>query len=129
MAKPFAHAGVLVITSFISPYREERDSARRIHNEAGHSFAEIFIDTPLEVCEARDPKGLCATARRGGLKGFTGIDDPYEPPFAPELVCETANYSPPEIVSQIMDFLVQAGFLSKDFYPRSSDRTPSMVRK
>ncbi len=129
VAKLFADAGVLVIASFISPYREERDFARRIHKEAGQSFAEIFIDAPLEVCEARDPKGLYAKARRGELKGFTGIDDPYEPPFAPELVCETANYSPPEIASQIMDFLVQAGFLSKDSYSRSSDRTPPMARK
>ncbi len=111
VAKLFADAGLIVITSFISPYRKERDFARRIHMDAGLDFAEIFVDTPLTVCETRDPKGHYAKARRGELKGFTGIDDPYEPPLSPELVIDTAQYSPEAIVEQIIDFLVSEGQL------------------
>ncbi|MDR3569029.1 MAG: adenylyl-sulfate kinase [Syntrophobacteraceae bacterium] len=119
-AKLFADAGIIVITSFISPYRVERDFARRIHLEAGFNFSEIYIDTPLEVCEQRDPKGLYKKVRRGELQGFTGIDDPYEPPFAPELVCRTAEFSPGEIVSRILGFMTEAGFfLRGDRYSRS----------
>ena len=66
------------MTSFISPYRRERDLARKIHDESGLLFVEVFVDTPIDVCEERDPKGLYKKARRGELKGFTGIDDPYE---------------------------------------------------
>ncbi|MGC9195911.1 MAG: adenylyl-sulfate kinase [Syntrophobacteraceae bacterium] len=109
-AKLFADAGLIVITSFISPYRVERDFARRIHLAAGLSFAEIYIDTPLEVCEERDPKGLYARARCGGLKGFTGIDDPYEPPLSPELICRTVDFSPRKIVSAIIEFMAEEGF-------------------
>ena len=109
-AKLFADAGLVVITSFISPYRAERDFARRVHLDAGYNFAEIYIDTPLEVCEQRDPKGLYAKARSGVLKGFTGIDDPYEPPLAPELVCRTAEFSPERIVAQIIEFMTEGGF-------------------
>jgi adenylylsulfate kinase len=109
-AKLFADAGLIVITSFISPYRVERDFARRIHLESGLCFAEIYIDTPVEVCEGRDPKGLYAKARAGELKGFTGIDDPYEPPLAPELVCKTAEFSPRQIVYRIIEFMVEEGF-------------------
>ncbi|MCL5406832.1 MAG: adenylyl-sulfate kinase [Deltaproteobacteria bacterium] len=110
-AKLFADAGLIVITSFISPYRVERDFARRIHLAAGLNFAEIYIDTPVEVCEGRDPKGLYAKARRGELKGFTGIDDPYEPPLSPELVCRTEEFSPREVVFRIIEFMVEEGFL------------------
>ena len=109
-AKLFADAGIIVITSFISPYRDERDFARQIHLASGFHFAEIYIDTPMEVCEGRDPKGLYAKARRGDLKGFTGIDDPYEPPLAPELVCWTHEFSPKEIAFRIMEFMVEMGF-------------------
>ena len=116
VASLFADAGILTITSFISPYREERNFARRIHAAAGHNFAEIYIDTPLEVCETRDPKGLYAKARRGELKGFTGLDDPYEPPLAPDLICNAAVHSPLELVSQIMAFLTEAGFLLSESY-------------
>src|SRR5512137_690122 len=84
VAKLFADAGVITMTSFISPYRKERDLARKIHGEAGLRFVEIFVDTPVDICEERDPKGLYKKARRGELKGFTGIDDPYEEPLNPE---------------------------------------------
>lgn len=109
-AKLFADAGLIVVTSFISPYRGERDFARRIHLDSGLGFAEIFIDTPLEICEERDPKGFYARARSGRLKGFTGIDDPYEPPLSPELVCRTAEFSPRQIVSAIIEFMAEEGF-------------------
>jgi bifunctional enzyme CysN/CysC len=72
----------------ISPYRNDRDQVRAAHEAAGLRFVEVFVDTPIELCEQRDPKGLYAKARRGELTGFTGIDDPYEPPTAPELRLE-----------------------------------------
>lgn len=114
VAKLFADAGVITMTSFISPYRRERDLARELHRAAGLRFVEIFVDTPLGVCETRDPKGLYQKARRGELKGFTGIDDPYEPPLCPELVVKTAEHSPQLISAQILSFLVKNGFLVVD---------------
>ncbi len=112
VAKLFADSGAIAMTSFISPYRRDRDLARGLHAETGLPFAEIFIDTPVEVCEARDPKGLYQKARRGELKGFTGIDDPYEPPLNPELVLKTERHSPSELVSEILAFLVEKGILN-----------------
>jgi bifunctional enzyme CysN/CysC len=86
VARLFADAGLIAIVPLISPYRAGRDGARALHEAAGLVFVEVFVDTPLEVCEQRDPKGLYAKARAGELTGFTGIDDPYEAPLAPELV-------------------------------------------
>ena len=114
VAKLFADAGVITMTSFISPYLRERDLARKLHLDAGLGFVEIFIDTPMDVCEARDPKGLYKKARLGELKGFTGIDDPYEPPLAPELVVNTAEYPPHIISAQILAFLLSNNFLVVD---------------
>ena len=114
VAKLFADAGVITMTSFISPYRKERDMARKIHGEAGLRFVEVFVDTPVEICEERDPKGLYKKARRGELKGFTGIDDPYELPLNPELVVKTAEHSPQIITAQILSFLVGNEFLVVD---------------
>lgn len=85
VARLFADAGVVAVVPVISPYRVDRDRARAIHADAGVPFVEVWVDTPLEVCEARDPKGLYAKARAGEIKGFTGIDDPYEAPEHPEL--------------------------------------------
>ena len=89
VAKLMADAGLIVIVSFISPFRSERSMARDLIGEG--EFLEIFVDTPLAVCEARDPKGLYAKVRRGDLVNFTGIDSPYEPPEAPELRIDTAT--------------------------------------
>ncbi|HEV7980075.1 adenylyl-sulfate kinase [Amycolatopsis sp.] len=86
VAKLFADAGVIAIVSLISPYLAGRELARTAHETAGLSFVEVYVDTPLEVCEARDPKGMYAKARAGEITGFTGIDDPYEVPPDPELV-------------------------------------------
>jgi bifunctional enzyme CysN/CysC len=85
VARLFADAGVVALVPVISPYRADRDRTRAIHDALGLPFVEVFVDTPLDVCEARDPKGLYAKARAGEIRGFTGIDDPYEPPVAPEL--------------------------------------------
>ncbi|HEY6531607.1 MAG TPA: adenylyl-sulfate kinase [Acidimicrobiales bacterium] len=85
VARLFADAGVIALVPLISPYREARDRARTIHTAAGVPFVEVFVDTPLELCERRDPKGLYAKARAGEITGMTGIDDPYEAPAAPEL--------------------------------------------
>ncbi len=85
MAQLFADAGVVAVVSLVSPYRADRDRVRAAHEAAGLPFVEVFVDTPLEVCEARDPKGMYAKARAGEITGFTGVDDPYEAPARPEL--------------------------------------------
>jgi adenylylsulfate kinase len=89
VARLFADSGCIAITSFISPYRSDRDRVRAMHEESGLRFLEVFIDTPIEVCEQRDPKGLYKKARAGEITGFTGIDDPYEAPEAPEIHVRT----------------------------------------
>jgi bifunctional enzyme CysN/CysC len=86
VARLFADAGLVALVPLISPYREARERARRAHDVAGLPFVEVFVDTPIEICESRDPKGLYRKARAGEITGFTGIDDPYEPPVDPELV-------------------------------------------
>jgi len=85
VARLFADAGVVALVPVISPYRADRAAARAIHDGIGLRFVEVFVDTPLAVCEARDPKGLYQLARRGEITGFTGIDDPYEAPAQPDL--------------------------------------------
>jgi adenylyl-sulfate kinase len=111
VAKLFADAGIIVIASFISPYRKDRDNVRRIHEEAGLCFIEAFVDTPIAVCEERDPKGLYAKARRGELKGFTGIDDPYEAPLSPEMVLKTECALPQELAAKIIACLIECNHL------------------
>ena len=86
VARLFADAGVVALVPLISPYREARRRARALHEAAEVPFLEVFLDTPLEVCEERDPKGLYAKARTGELTGMTGIDDPYEAPESPDLI-------------------------------------------
>jgi len=88
VARLMADAGLAALVPVISPYREGRDRVREIHEAAGLRFVEVFVDTPIEECEQRDPKGLYAKARAGELRGFTGIDDPYEPPLHAELVLQ-----------------------------------------
>ncbi len=85
VARLMADAGLVVLVPVISPYRVDRDRVRAAHEVAGLALVEVFVDTPLELCEQRDPKGLYAKARAGELTGMTGIDDPYEPPESPEL--------------------------------------------
>jgi bifunctional enzyme CysN/CysC len=102
VAKLMADAGTVVITSFISPYREDRARARAIALQAAAEFVEIFVDAPLAVCEQRDPKGLYQKARAGRLKGFTGIDAPYEAPEDPEIAVRTHEQTAEESVDQIL---------------------------
>jgi bifunctional enzyme CysN/CysC len=106
VAKLMADAGTVVITSFISPYRNDRARARAIALQAGAEFLEIFVDAPLAVCEERDPKGLYQKARAGKLKGFTGIDAPYEHPEDPEIVVRTHEQTAAQCVDQILGTLL-----------------------
>jgi bifunctional enzyme CysN/CysC len=106
VAKLMADAGIIVITSFISPYRSDRARARSIALQSGAEFVEIFVDAPVAVCEQRDPKGLYKKARAGVLKGFTGVDAPYEAPQDPEIIVRTDRQSPGESVAQILHELV-----------------------
>ena len=100
---------IIAICAAISPYRATRNDVR---NRIGRNrFIEVFVDTPLGVCEQRDAKGLYAKARRGEIKDFTGIDDPYEAPHHPEITLDTVAYSPEENARQIIDYLAQQGFL------------------
>ena len=97
VAKLMADAGVVVLVSLVSPYRADRDAARGIHKEAGLPFFEVFVDAPLEVAEARDPKGLYAKARAGEIPDFTGVSAPYEAPLSPDLLLrsnEAADVQP-----------------------------------
>ena len=104
VAKLMNDAGLIVLTAFISPYREDRDMARQIIGD--ENFREIYVSTPLAACEERDPKGLYKKARAGQIKGFTGIDAPYEPPENPALVIETETLTPKDCVDAIIDKLI-----------------------
>jgi len=105
VARLLMDAGVLVITAFISPYRDDRRLARSLVDEG--EFIEVFVDAPLAVCEERDPKGLYKKARAGQIANFTGVSAPYEPPDAAEIVVHTDQQTPSECVAQIIDFLKQ----------------------
>lgn len=111
VSKLFADAGVIAVTSFISPYRTDRDKVRALHEASGLVFLEVFVDTPIEVCESRDPKGLYKKARAGEIKGFTGIDDPYEAPKSAEIVLKTAEKTVEESVTDLIGALTRAGIL------------------
>jgi bifunctional enzyme CysN/CysC len=108
VARLFADAGVVALVPVISPYRADRDRARAIHDEAGLRFVEVWVDTPLDVCEARDPKGLYAKARAGEITGFTGIDDPYEAPTQPDLRLTPADGDPQAQAELVLRLLVQS---------------------
>ncbi len=101
----FVDAGLIVLSAFISPFRSDRQIARELLPEG--EFIEVFMDTPLDVCEQRDPKGLYKKARNGEIKYFTGIDSPYEPPASAELTVTSAKQSVQECVAQIIDYLVE----------------------
>jgi bifunctional enzyme CysN/CysC len=105
VASLFADAGVVALVPLISPYREGRDHARALHEAASLPFVEVFVDTPIEICEQRDPKGLYAQARAGKIKGFTGIDDPYEAPLAAELVLPGGEVSASEAAQRVLGLL------------------------
>ncbi|MCL4118771.1 UNVERIFIED_CONTAM: hypothetical protein GTU68_025204, partial [Idotea baltica] len=105
VAKLFADSGVVALCSFVSPFSKDRERAREIHETSGLPFFEVFVDTPLDVCEERDVKGLYKKARNGMIKGFTGIDSAYEKPDAPNVVLKTHEYSVDECVQQVLAIL------------------------
>ena len=102
---------MLVLTSFISPYRSDRDAARALF--AAGDFVEVFVDASLATCEARDPKGLYKKARAGEIPAFTGISAPYEPPERPELVLDTAALSVEASVAALLRYLEAQGYLKR----------------
>jgi len=105
VAKLFADAGTIAITAIISPYAADRDAIRALHDEAKLAFLEVYVDAPIAVCESRDPKGMYKQARAGLIRGFTGIDDPYEPPSHPELVLKTGELSAAQSVARCIHLL------------------------
>jgi len=107
VAELFASAGTIALTAFISPYRRDRDAVRA-KMKAG-DFVEVFVDTPIEICEQRDPKGLYKKARAGELKGFTGIDDPYEAPEKPELVLDGGKKTAEQLADEVIAYLKKSG--------------------
>lgn len=112
VAKLMADAGLVTGVAFISPFRQDRDRARRLCEEAGLPFLEIHVLCPVSVCESRDPKGLYKKARAGEIKDFTGISSPYEEPLNPELVLRSDQASPEELARQILDLLQSMHVLS-----------------
>jgi adenylylsulfate kinase len=111
VARLFADAGGLVLSAFISPYRADRDRVRALMGPG--EFIEVFVDTPLEICEARDPKGLYKKARAGEISNFTGLDAPYEVPESPEVHLETANLSVDEAAAQVIRYLDEQNILGE----------------
>lgn len=109
VSKLFIDAGVMVLTSFISPFREDRESVRKIVNET--EFIEVYIKCPLEVCEERDVKGLYARARNGEIKHFTGIDSAYEDPENPEIEIDTSKLSIDESIDKIITYLEDHSYI------------------
>ena len=105
VANLFADAGLIALVPLISPYRDDRQRARELHKRSGSRFFEIFVDTPIEICEERDPKGLYKKARSGEIKGFTGIDDPYESPEKPDLTLTPESGSPEVCARSIVKLL------------------------
>lgn len=106
VSRLFADSGAICLTSVISPFRKDRDKARMIHEREGLPFLECFVDTPLSVCESRDTKGLYAKARAGLIRGFTGIDQAYEPPLQPDVVLKAGASSVTQCVHTIIKLLV-----------------------
>jgi adenylylsulfate kinase len=104
VSRLFADSGAVILSAFISPYRRDRDRVRGLLGEG--EFIEVFVDTPLEVCEARDPKGLYKKARAGDISNFTGLDAPYEAPKSPEVHLETADISVDDAAARVVRYLV-----------------------
>jgi adenylylsulfate kinase len=109
VAEIFTQTGVIALTAFISPYRADRDKVRNTLKDG--EFIEVFVDAPIEICEQRDPKGLYKKARAGEIKGFTGIDAPYEEPVDPELVLLAAEKTPDILADEVIAFLQNRGIL------------------
>jgi adenylylsulfate kinase len=109
VAKLFTDAGIITITAFISPYREDRDAVRRLLNDG--EFIEVYVKCPLDVCEERDTKGLYKKARAGGVKGFTGISAPYEEPLNPELTIDSSKLTVEESTRAVLNYVEEKGYV------------------
>lgn len=110
VAKLFIESGTIVLTAFISPFYADREQVRRLVEK--EEFIEIFVDTPLEICEQRDPKGLYKKARKGEIKNFTGIDSPYEKPFTPELHINNTTMNIEQKVNIITNYLIKNEYIN-----------------
>ena len=121
IAKLFGDAGTIALSSFISPYKGDRDEVRALHEAAGLSFVEVHVDVALAEAEKRDPKGLYKKARAGEIKNFTGIDDPYEAPTEPEIHLHTDEMTLEEEVSIVIEYLVNQGIIKTEFQTRETD--------
>lgn len=110
VTKLFIDAGLIVLSAFISPFKQDRQQVRDLHGSG--DFIEVFVDTPLEVCEQRDPKGLYKKARAGDIKNFTGLDSPYEAPESPEIHLKTDLQSVDTLAQQVLQHLRDNGFIS-----------------
>ncbi len=121
VAKLFGDAGMIALSSFISPYKADRDEVRALHEAAGIPFVEVFVDCALDEAERRDPKGLYKKARAGEIRNFTGIDDPYESPVAPEIHLRTDKMSLEQEVATILDYLHETEITPRQFFTRASD--------
>jgi len=125
VAKLFGDAGTISLSSFISPYKADRDEDRALHEAADLPFVEVFVDCALSVAEERDPKGLYKKARAGEIKNFTGIDDPYEAPDKPEIHLHTDKMSLEEEVELVIDFLKKNDIIKTQYFTRSDDNVES----
>lgn len=121
VAKLFGDAGIISLSSFISPYKVDRDEVRRLHEQAGIQFIEVFVDCSLAVAEKRDPKGLYKKARAGEIKNFTGIDDPYEAPANPEIHLHTDEMTVEQEVQIVLDHLKENGLVLRQQFTRAGD--------
>jgi adenylylsulfate kinase len=122
VAKLFGDAGVIALSSFISPYKGDRDEVRQLHVQAGLEFIEVFVDCSLAVAEERDPKGLYKKARAGEIKNFTGIDDPYEAPANPEIHLHTDQMTVEQEVQLVLDHLEENGLILGQHFTRADDK-------
>ncbi|MFQ3324813.1 MAG: adenylylsulfate kinase [Pseudomonadales bacterium] len=112
ISKLFVDVGIITLSSFVSPYRADRDLVRTLHEDAGMQFIEVFVDVPLSVAEERDPKGLYKKARAGEIPNFTGISDPYEEPLNAEVVLNSHEMSLEDEVAALLSILEARGLLS-----------------
>ena len=110
VARLFADAGLIVLASFVSPYRQDRDAVRALMPPG--DFVEVYVRASLAAAESRDPKGLYKKARAGQIKNFTGIDDPYEPPERAEVVLDTEQLTPADAAARVLEYLEQNGYLA-----------------
>lgn len=122
VAKLFGDAGTIALSSFISPYKGDRDEVRELHKAAGLNFVEVFVDCSLSVAEQRDPKGLYKKARAGEIKNFTGIDDPYEAPENPEIHLKSDEMTLEDEVATVIDYLIRNEIIREQYFTRADDK-------